>query len=38
MCNFIGSKAPFLARVSNCEVLEVCLKLPAEGLSAVADD
>ena len=24
-------------RVSNCEVLEVCFKLPAKGLPAVAD-
>ena len=37
-CKFISSKAPLWVRVSNCEVLEVCFKLPAKGLPAVADD
>ena len=37
-CKFISSKAPLWARVSNYEVLEVCLKLPAKGLPAVTDD
>ena len=37
-CKFISSKAPLWVRVSNCEVLEVCFKLPAKGLPAVAYD
>ena len=37
-CKFISSKAPFRLRVSNCEVLELCLKLPVIGLPAVVGD